>query len=87
MTPLTIEQVLDAKRPACSRVYMFRYLPGRGFERAHMFTRGVGPWWLPVQGIPARDEVWYHKPGCECRYHRSGAERTIERPEMARKAA
>lgn len=61
---LSLSDVLDADRPACTEDLVYRYLPGKGFWRA--CTLRFAPAWLPVPWPAQADLAWQHADSCEC---------------------
>jgi hypothetical protein len=79
-SPLTLSQMIETGRPAYSEGYLFRYVPGSGFERANTLTRGWGRIWLPISGDPTMNLRWFHEKDCDCQYHKPVVRR-LERTE------
>jgi hypothetical protein len=61
---LSLFDVLDADRPACSEDLVYRYEPGKGFWRS--CTIRFAPAWLTVPWPAQADLAWQHTGSCEC---------------------
>ena len=61
---LTLEQVLEAEKPAYTEGLLYRYLPRQGFQRAGMVR--FAPDWLAIPWPAQTDLAWYHEDGCDC---------------------
>lgn len=76
--PLTVEQVLEADRPAYTEGLVYRYLPKGGFQRAAMVR--FAPDWLAIPWPAQTDLAWYHDDACGCCFCQPAAQAPPERP-------
>jgi hypothetical protein len=84
---LTLSQVLETQRRAYSQGLLYRFVPGRGFDRANTLARSWGLGWLPLQGTPQVRSNWFHESRCDCQYCRSAVKPIQPTEEQHLKAA